>query len=213
MRFYRAFRDVLDELYIRHGAALFRNLHPITLCLLFGTSAFAKKKPPAQPVNINTANSEQFENCPELAHPRQRKSCKCVNRSAHSRVWTICWRFVVSGRSASKKCASTSPSADARQDRLVLQQKAVFLQILSCCAASTLLRLLLICRWRGAPHRPVTQNPNVSVIRAFENENLPDVGFLKRTDVICMYFKRFDIGFYVRTLYFSEFPIAGCHIL
>jgi len=34
---------------------------PITLGLLFGTSAFAKKKPPAQPVNINTANSEQFE--------------------------------------------------------------------------------------------------------------------------------------------------------
>jgi hypothetical protein len=44
-------------------------------------------------------------------------------------------------------------------------------------AASTLLKLLLISRWRGAPHRPVTQNPNVSVIRAFENENLLDVGF------------------------------------
>jgi hypothetical protein len=56
---------------LRHGAELFRNLHPIILCLLFGTSAFARKKPPAQPVKINTANSEQLRTCRELAHGRE----------------------------------------------------------------------------------------------------------------------------------------------
>jgi competence ComEA-like helix-hairpin-helix protein len=35
-------------------------------CLLFGTCAFAKKKPPAQPVNINAANSEQLQTVPGI---------------------------------------------------------------------------------------------------------------------------------------------------
>ncbi len=39
---------------------------PLVLCLLFGPSAFAKKKPPAQPVNINTANSEQLQTVPGI---------------------------------------------------------------------------------------------------------------------------------------------------
>jgi len=37
---------------------------PLILCLLFSTYVFAKKKPPAQPVNINTANSEQLQTVP-----------------------------------------------------------------------------------------------------------------------------------------------------
>ena len=39
---------------------------PLILCLLFGTGAFAKKKPPAQPVNINAANSEQLQTVPGI---------------------------------------------------------------------------------------------------------------------------------------------------
>src|SRR5882762_2339381 len=37
---------------------------PFILCLLFSTCVFAKKKPPAQPVNINAANSEQLQTVP-----------------------------------------------------------------------------------------------------------------------------------------------------
>ena len=39
---------------------------PLILFLLFAVSAFAKKKPPAQPVNINTANSEQLQTVPGI---------------------------------------------------------------------------------------------------------------------------------------------------
>ena len=39
---------------------------PLILFLLFGTCAFAKKKPPAQPVNINAANSEQLQTVPRI---------------------------------------------------------------------------------------------------------------------------------------------------
>src|SRR6266481_7785698 len=38
----------------------------LILCLLLGTCAFAKKKPPTQPVNINTANSEQLQTVPGI---------------------------------------------------------------------------------------------------------------------------------------------------
>ncbi len=38
----------------------------LILFLLFSVSAFAKKKPPAQPVNINTANSEQLQTVPGI---------------------------------------------------------------------------------------------------------------------------------------------------
>jgi len=34
--------------------------------LLFSVATFAKKKPPAQPVNINTANSEQLQQVPGI---------------------------------------------------------------------------------------------------------------------------------------------------
>jgi competence protein ComEA len=39
---------------------------PLILFLLFGTGAFAKKKPPAQPVNINTATSEELQQVPGI---------------------------------------------------------------------------------------------------------------------------------------------------
>ncbi len=39
---------------------------PLILCLLCSTCVFAKKKPPAQPVNINTANSEQLQTVPGI---------------------------------------------------------------------------------------------------------------------------------------------------
>jgi competence ComEA-like helix-hairpin-helix protein len=39
---------------------------PLILCLLFSTCVFAKKKSPAQPVNINTANSEQLQTVPGI---------------------------------------------------------------------------------------------------------------------------------------------------
>jgi len=35
-------------------------------CLIFGSAAIAKKKPPTQPVNINTANSEQLQQVPGI---------------------------------------------------------------------------------------------------------------------------------------------------
>jgi competence ComEA-like helix-hairpin-helix protein len=39
---------------------------PLVLFLLFGTCAFAKKKPPAQPVNINTATSQELPQVPGI---------------------------------------------------------------------------------------------------------------------------------------------------
>ena len=39
---------------------------PLILCLLFGTCALAKKKPPAKPVNINTATSEELQQVPGI---------------------------------------------------------------------------------------------------------------------------------------------------
>src|SRR6266851_9062928 len=39
---------------------------PLILCLLFGTSAFPKKKPPAKPVNLNTATSEELQQVPGI---------------------------------------------------------------------------------------------------------------------------------------------------
>jgi len=39
---------------------------PLIVGLLFGTSAFAKKKPPAQPVNINAATSEELQLVPGI---------------------------------------------------------------------------------------------------------------------------------------------------
>src|SRR5712672_3075599 len=38
----------------------------LILVLLFSPCSFAKKKPPAQPVNINTANSEQLRTVPGI---------------------------------------------------------------------------------------------------------------------------------------------------
>src|SRR5882757_17891 len=38
----------------------------LVICLLFGTCALAKKKPPAQPVNINTATSEELQLVPGI---------------------------------------------------------------------------------------------------------------------------------------------------
>jgi competence protein ComEA len=38
----------------------------LVLCLLFGTCAFSKKKPPAKPVNSNTASSEEPELLPGI---------------------------------------------------------------------------------------------------------------------------------------------------
>jgi competence protein ComEA len=38
----------------------------LVLCLLFSPCSFAKKKPPAQPVNINTADSEQLQTVPGI---------------------------------------------------------------------------------------------------------------------------------------------------
>jgi comEA protein len=39
---------------------------PLIVSLLFSTSAFAKKKPPAQPVNINAATSEELQLVPGI---------------------------------------------------------------------------------------------------------------------------------------------------
>jgi competence ComEA-like helix-hairpin-helix protein len=39
---------------------------PLILCLTFGIGAFAKKKPPAQPVNLNTATSEELQQVPGI---------------------------------------------------------------------------------------------------------------------------------------------------
>jgi competence ComEA-like helix-hairpin-helix protein len=38
----------------------------LVLCLLAGTCAFAKKKPPERPVNLNTANSEELQLVPGI---------------------------------------------------------------------------------------------------------------------------------------------------
>jgi competence ComEA-like helix-hairpin-helix protein len=39
---------------------------PLILCLTLGICAFAKKKPPAQPVNLNTATSEELQQVPGI---------------------------------------------------------------------------------------------------------------------------------------------------
>src|SRR5712664_4056739 len=39
---------------------------PLILCLLLCTGAFAKKKPPAKPVNINSATSEELQQVPGI---------------------------------------------------------------------------------------------------------------------------------------------------
>jgi competence ComEA-like helix-hairpin-helix protein len=39
---------------------------PLIVCLLLGTCALAKKKPPAQPVNINAATSEELQQVPGI---------------------------------------------------------------------------------------------------------------------------------------------------
>ena len=39
---------------------------PLVLSLLVGTSVLAKKKPPAKPVNINTATSEELQQVPGI---------------------------------------------------------------------------------------------------------------------------------------------------
>ena len=36
------------------------------MCLSFGAAAFAKKKPPERPVNLNTANSEELQLVPGI---------------------------------------------------------------------------------------------------------------------------------------------------
>ncbi len=37
---------------------------PLILCLMFGNCAFAKKKPPAKPVNLNTDTAEELQQVP-----------------------------------------------------------------------------------------------------------------------------------------------------
>src|SRR5258708_20027065 len=39
---------------------------PLILCLLLSTGAFAKKKPPAKPININTATSQELQQVPSI---------------------------------------------------------------------------------------------------------------------------------------------------
>src|SRR5260370_35794687 len=39
---------------------------PLILCLLFCTGTFAKKKPPAKPVNLNTATTEELQQVPGI---------------------------------------------------------------------------------------------------------------------------------------------------
>src|SRR5258708_36715257 len=39
---------------------------PLILCLLFCPFALAKKKPPARPVNLNTATSEELQQVPGI---------------------------------------------------------------------------------------------------------------------------------------------------
>ena len=39
---------------------------PLILCLLFCAGTFAKKKPPAKPVNLNTATSEELQQVPGI---------------------------------------------------------------------------------------------------------------------------------------------------
>lgn len=39
---------------------------PLILCLTVGICAFAKKKPPAQPVNLNTATSDELQQVPGI---------------------------------------------------------------------------------------------------------------------------------------------------
>jgi hypothetical protein len=60
------------------------------VCLLFGTCTLAKKKPPAQPANINAATSEELQQVlRELVPPPRKKFFRRANHTAHSRAWTI----------------------------------------------------------------------------------------------------------------------------
>jgi len=63
-------------------------------CLLFGTCALAKKKPPAKPVNTNTSTSEELQQVPGIGRRRRTRFCKCANRTALLRTSMTCRRFV-----------------------------------------------------------------------------------------------------------------------
>ena len=53
-------------MYIRYGLVDFAIRVPLILCLLLTPVALAKKKPPAKPVNINTAKSEELQQVPGI---------------------------------------------------------------------------------------------------------------------------------------------------
>jgi hypothetical protein len=79
----------------------------LILGLIFSASADAgKKKPPAKPVDLNTATSEDLNKCRGSGRRRRRKFCKYGSRTARSRALMICWQFGGLARSALKKCAS-----------------------------------------------------------------------------------------------------------
>ena len=63
------------------------------------------KKPPLQPVNLNTAAALELQQVPGIGPSTTDKILKCANRTVSSRALTICARSKESGRSASKKCA------------------------------------------------------------------------------------------------------------
>jgi Helix-hairpin-helix motif len=67
----------------------------------------ANKKPPLQPVNLNTAAALELQQVPGIGPSTADKILKYAGRMASSRAWTICARSKALGRSDCKKCANT----------------------------------------------------------------------------------------------------------
>jgi hypothetical protein len=74
----------------RHGPAVVRNSRVIHRLPVVRHLCTRQEKPPAQPVNINAATSEELQQVlRELVPPPRKKSFRCANHTAHSRAWTI----------------------------------------------------------------------------------------------------------------------------
>jgi len=87
---------------------------PLVLYLLFGIAVFAKKKPPLQPVNINTATLEELQLVPGIGPSTAEQILQMHKWYGPFKSVDDLLAIAGSVRNASKKYASTSRLASHR---------------------------------------------------------------------------------------------------